>query len=50
MILQNKIEKYFFGYGLAMFPFLLIVGPLVSEIFLALTVIFAGYSIYKEKN
>ena len=50
MILQNKLEKYFFGYGLAIFPFLLIIGPLISEIFLILTIIFASYSIYKEKN
>ena len=50
MILKNKLEKYFFGYGLAIFPFLLMIGPLISEIFLFLTIIFASYSIYKEKN
>ncbi len=50
MILKNQFEKYFFGYGLAIFPFLLMIGPLISEIFLVLSIIFASYSIYKEKN
>ena len=50
MILQNQLEKYFFGYGLAIFPFLLMIGPLISEIFLVSTIIFASYSIYIEKN
>ncbi len=50
MILKNQFEKYFFGYGLAIFPFLLMIGPLISEIFLILSIIFASYSIYKEKN
>lgn len=50
MILKNQFEKYFFGYGLAIFPFLLMIGPLISEVFLVLSIIFASYSIYKEKN
>ena len=50
MILKNQFEKYFFGYGLAIFPFLLMIGPLISEVFLVLSIIFASYSIYKEEN
>ena len=50
MNLANEIPKYFFGYGLAIFPILLIIGPLVAEIFLLLCIIFAVYSVIKEKN
>ena len=49
MNLANEIPKYFFGYGLAIFPILLIIGPLVAEIFLLLCIIFAVYSVIKEK-
>ena len=50
MNLANEIPKYFFGYGLAIFPILLIAGPMVAEIFLLLCIIFAVYSAIKEKN
>lgn len=50
MINQHQFFKYFFGYGVAIFPFLLLIGPLISEIFLILSVIFATYSIVVEKN
>ena len=50
MNLANEIPKYFFGYGLAIFPILLIAGPMVAEIFLLLCIIFAVYSVIKEKN
>ncbi len=50
MINANKFFKYFFGYGVALFPLLLLVGPLISEIFLILLIIFATYSTITEKN
>ena len=50
MINANKLFKYFFGYGVALFPLLLFVGPLISEIFLILSIIFATYSTIIEKN
>ena len=45
-----KFPNIFFGYGLAIFPILLIAGPMVAEIFLLLCIIFAVYSVIKEKN
>ena len=50
MNFANEIPKYFFSYGLAIFPILLIIGPLVAEIFLLCCIIFAVYSVIKEKN
>ena len=50
MNFANEIPKYFFGYGLAIFPILLIIGPLVAEIFLLFCIIFSLYSVIKEKN
>ena len=40
MNLENKLPKFFFGYGLAFFPLLLLIGPLVAEVFLILSIIF----------
>ncbi len=50
MIRLNQFSKYFFGYGVTFFPLLLIIGPLISEIFLILSIVFATYSIIAEKN
>ncbi len=46
----NHTPKYFFGYGLAVFPILLIIGPMIAEIFLLSCIIFAVISMIKEKN
>ena len=43
MIKRLEFEKYFFGYGLAIFPVLLLIGPLISEIFLILVIFYAFY-------
>ena len=50
MSITHKLEKYFFGYGLSVFPFLLLIGPLISEVFLVSTIFYAFYSFVKEKN
>ena len=50
MILENKLPKFFFGYGLAFFPLLLLIGPLVAEVFLTLSLIFFLFFAIKEKR
>ena len=50
MILENKLPKFFFGYGLAFFPLLLLIGPLVAEVFLTLSLIFFLFFVIKEKR
>ena len=50
MKINNSLEKYFFGYGVAVFPLLLLIGPLISEIFLVLTIFYACYFFIKENN
>tara|TARA_B100000989_G_scaffold203219_1_gene153804 strand:+ start:953 stop:2248 length:1296 start_codon:yes stop_codon:yes gene_type:complete len=50
MILKNKLPKFFFGYGLAFFPLLLLIGPLVAEVFLTLSLIFFLFFSIKEKR
>lgn len=50
MSITHKLEKYFFGYGLSVFPLLLLIGPLISEVFLVSTIFYAFYSFVKEKN
>ena len=47
---QYNISNLLFGYGIVFFPLLLLVGPLVSELFLISIVIFSIYGIIKEKN
>ena len=47
---QYNISNLLFGYGIVFFPLLLLVGPLVSELFLISFVIFSIYGIIKEKN
>ena len=49
MNLENKSSKFFFGYGLAFFPLLLLIGPLIAEIFLTLSIIFFLFFVIKEK-
>ena len=50
MNLENKLPKFFFGYGLAFFPLLLLIGPLVAEVFLILSIIFFLFFAIKEKK
>ena len=49
MNLENNLTK-FFKYGVIFFPLLLLVGPLVSELFLISIIIFFLFQIIKEKN
>ncbi len=50
MDFQNNILKFFFGYGLCIFPLLLLIGPLVAETFLILSIAFAFYYIFKSNK
>ena len=50
MNFQNNILKFFFGYGLCIFPLFLLIGPLVAEIFLILLIAFAFYYIFKSNK
>ena len=45
-----SIFKYFFGYGVLIFPLFLLLGPLISEVYLFLLVLFALYYIHKENK
>ncbi len=47
MNFQNNIPKYLFGYGLCIFPLFLLIGPLISEIFLISIIFFSFYYIIK---
>ena len=47
MNFQNNIPKYLFGYGLCIFPLFLLIGPLISEIFLISIIFFSFYYIFK---
>ena len=44
------ISKFFFGYGLSLFPLFLLIGPLFSEIFLVSIIFFSLFLIFKEKR
>ncbi len=46
---ETNLSK-FFNYGLAIFPFLLLVGPLVSELFVILSIIYFLFFIFKENQ
>ena len=46
---ENILSK-FFKYGVIFFPLLLLVGPLVSELFLISIIIFFLFQIIREKN
>ena len=47
---EINYSEIFFKYGLAVFPILLLTGPLISELYLILAVIFSYFCIIKEKN
>ena len=50
MSISPSIFKYFFGYGVLIFPLFLLLGPLISEVYLILLVLFALYYIHKENK
>ena len=50
MNISPSIFKYFFGYGVLIFPLFLLLGPLISEVYLILLVLFALYYIHKENK
>ena len=50
MILNKDTIKLFFGYGVGIFPLFLLIGPLISELFLILIIIFATIIIFKDKQ
>ena len=49
MNLETKLSRLFV-YGIAIFPFFLLVGPLVSELFLISVIIYFFYFIIKENQ
>ena len=50
MNFSTSIFKFLFGYGVLIFPLLLLVGPLISEVYLILLIIFSSYYIYKDNK
>ena len=50
MNLENNLFNIFFKYGLAIFPLLLLTGPLIPELFLISALFFSCFYIIKEKN
>lgn len=50
MILNKDTIKLFFGYVVGIFPLFLLIGPLISELFLILIIIFATIIIFKDKQ
>lgn len=50
MNLKINFPLFFFGYGLVLFPLLLLIGPLLSEFFLISAIIFSIFFIIKEKK
>ncbi len=50
MNLNINFFKNFFGYGIAIFPLLLLIGPFISELFLILSIFFSFFLIIKEKK
>mgnify|MGYP001157296761 FL=1 len=50
MILNKNNIKLLFSYGVGIFPLFLLIGPLVSELFLILIIIFATIAIFKDKQ
>ena len=50
MNLKINLSKILFGYGLAIFPLFLLIGPLISELFLISVIFFSTFFIIKEKK
>ena len=47
---KTNLPIFFFGYGLVFFPLLLLIGPLISELFLISIVVFSIFYIIKKKR
>ena len=47
---KTNLPFFFFGYGLVFFPLLLLIGPLISELFLISIVVFSIFYIIKKKK
>lgn len=45
-----NLPKLIWGYGLCLFPLLLIVGPLISELYILIIIIFSLFYITREKK
>ena len=50
MISNENLSKIFFSYGVAIFPLFLLIGPLISELFLIIIILFSWSLIIKEKQ
>ena len=50
MILDKNSIKLFLGYGVGIFPLLLLIGPLIAELFLVIIVLFSSIIILKDKK
>ena len=50
MIFNINLSKHFFSYGVVIFPLLLLIGPLISELFLFTVILFTGILIVKKKT
>ena len=50
MNLKINLPKLFLGYGLCLFPLLLLVGPLISELYIFAIIIFFLFYIISEKK
>ncbi len=47
---ETRLSKLFFGYGIALFPFLLFLGPLIAELFLVSIIFYSIFYIIKENK
>ena len=50
MNLKINFSRLFWGYGLCLFPLLLLVGPLISELYILTIIIFSLFYIISEKK
>ena len=47
---ETNLPKFFFIYGIAIFPLLLLIGPLISELFLISVIFYSAFFILKENQ
>ena len=47
---EINLSKFFFIYGIAIFPLLLLIGPLISELFLISVIFYSVFFILKENQ
>ena len=50
MNLKINLPKLFWSYGLCLFPLLLLVGPLISELYILTIIIFSLFYIISERK